>query len=469
MRGMLGLSMSPLTNVVRLGGTQATLGEIRSAPEFDGSQWGELRPDIDIGASQPFSLTWVLYSDNFINKGFADLVEYEAHSLPRSRVNINANGEFVFQLGSQYRNAGEVVTSKNLNEKLCVFSISRDDSDSVNVSVNSDVVLTTNISDAIRLDRLLLFGGTKFSGIPFGFLSTGNESIKRTIRFDNENSDNQFNYSSEIGAELHPDPKFLDESKWQIPSPYEWNIANGKAAISESSISQTATIAGSNQVPLQIYNSYMIEVVIDNLSGSLKLEIYDSSGNTYNLNNGVNRIVHTAAITGFSDFGLKAAEGCTAEVSGISIREWSGCVLQNMIHGNGGNWIGLRKLPDNSRWVSLHNYNDDFELTSDWSRISEGVYYLAESDGSISQLQLSNMRGRYSIDYNVSDLISYAKQYSNTAPTYIVIMAITENGDYSYDFKPLLDNTAFGRQNAGMMTQMRLAIKSLHRIFEIAQ
>jgi hypothetical protein len=382
----------------------------RSVFELNGTQWGEFSDDFLVDSDTPFKLQWIVYSSSFTNNGLMDLADYEALGLPRSRVNINASGEFVYQLGSSYHNAGEVVASQSMDNKLCVIELNRSSNNTVSALINGNVISTTVISDAIRFDKCFVFGGTRFTGIPFGLLGWVDDNLILNGPFDESSSDYQRNRAVASGTELVTNGYFLTPDNWSDESTGSGSVSieGGCAILNGDDFSNRAEYR--QQITgLTVGKSYKLIVdtetvglsyllLADSSTGGVNLSIVSTTDGFLSV--GLNEIVFEAVST--THWIVLREQGSLSQIKSVSIREWSGVILQNALPED---WMQIEKKRWWDYWLGVQNlFGPTSNGSVSWTYDGNGTYTkdsnawgpLGENFGNAS------VPGTYQVGFNYS-------------------------------------------------------------------
>ena len=177
-------------------------------------------------------------------------------------------------------------------------------------------------------------------------------------------------------------------------------------------------------------------------------------------------ITHLVEADG-TNIGIKHDNSCDFIISNISIREWSGVILQSALPED---WMKIEKKRWWDYWLGVKNYwgvgSPTITYQSTYDSVNKTAHVISD-DGTMSQVyfQGATIGQKYNFSLNVYEMLLGRGRFKIGTDTQGV--QITGNGNYSTDFVADGTNVEVKRE-AGSLCNYKVRNVSVRRKLEIA-
>lgn len=372
MRGMLGLSMTPLATAVRLSGASNSIAEVRSVIEFNSTQYGELSELLVLSSS--FELEWKSQWPQNDSGGY-----FFAN-------NNGSNGQsdrFVLSSDKKIFGAGfngtQIIDTAFSDQSIHTFRL---------VSVLGGDV-TFYVDDTIAASAPALFpvninsigdqydsatGVTNYAGIFYdlkvwtnGDRSTGDLILN--VPFNESGSDYQRNHAVALGAELQ-NSIISDDFGGFAPESASGGVSLVAGSLRATKLSSSSPSSIAKIKNLEIGKKYKISVKHATGYEGLKAFVvgtptdwrYYSNWWVFSNPNGYAEFIFTPDQSEVRILLSSGDEvGGYVDYDNVSIREWAGVVLQTALPDD---WMQLERKRWWDYWREVGNESNILEIAS---------------------------------------------------------------------------------------------------------
>lgn len=360
---------TPMINPVRAGLSKIT----RAILNFNGTQYAELSERISL--SGPYKIEFIGTWPQSSAGGYW-LANNDEDS-GNNRLVVNS-GRDIFGAGF----TGQQVSFNYQDPKLHRFTLVRDASNTVTFSVDGVVEATTTSALDFEFNSVGdQFGGPTgvgiYSGVLLRLLVEDSGELVTDLRFDEPDTIYQRNYAVPLGLNLADSaPSNLRET---------WTD-NGDGSFTAMSNGEYLAVEWSGVVAGKVYKiSYDI---VHHGDGGVRV-INGAVSEPWNVStvDGHREVYVTADST---SLGFRHDNDAHFTISNISIREWSGAILENTLPGD---WEEISKKVSDDFWLGSDLYTqavweNPFSVGDQWTYEPVTNTWLMVGDGELNPIQL---------------------------------------------------------------------------------
>lgn len=397
----------------------------RSVPEFDGTQYGIFTSKINLSQGCKISFSMATTSD-LIHVLMSFVTDNDTGEYFRIGVNWQDNdGYLKIETAGHTPGIGTILVTDG---KLHKIDIDIPIDGSIKVYVDGVLDYTTQHTNLSLLNRdfdvYLSQGRSHNAAIPYGeFIGVLSDlSIVDSdglpipgfgdIQLDERDTDYQRDRAVALGVEEF------------TPSRVGGNfVDNGDGSYTKST--EGGGDLGEYYTENPISGTYLVEFTVSDTDGTINIfsrNATNSSNDTLLVGFGAG--AHRVVVTTLDGGGVWLAKSSfTGTVSNISIREWSGAILQNFVHGDGGNWLDIERKRYWDYWLGVENLFIPTVVSATWDDNGDGSYTKnADNYGALgenySQSELigpGEWRVGYSMPAEFGNMRLYTRREDNAA------------------------------------------------------